>query len=121
MSFDWGAAMAQHVRTWLGIVVAIALHSPAAGAAGSEAKALKTSHASAVQRVKVVKIIEAKMAQKPKSKVAAASKKNVTKYKNQTMHHGPSSEELRFRLQAIIRNLHPLLTAAQTRPPNCRV
>jgi hypothetical protein len=84
MSFDWGAAMAQHVRTWLGIVVAIALHSPAAGAAGSEAKALKTSHASAVQRVKVVKIIEAKMAQKPKSKVAAASKKNVTKYKPKT-------------------------------------
>jgi hypothetical protein len=81
---DWGAAMARNIRTWLGIVIAIALHSPAAGAAGSEAKAQKTSHASAVQRVKLVKIVEAKAGQKPKTKVAVASKKmpkHVTKYK----------------------------------------
>jgi hypothetical protein len=75
--------MAQHIRTWLGIL-AIALQSSTAGAAGSEAKAQKTSHASAVHRVKVVKIIEATAGQKPKTKVTAASKKmpkHVTKYK----------------------------------------
>jgi hypothetical protein len=75
--------MAQILRT-SGIILAIALYSTTAGAAGSEAKAPKTSHASTVHRVKVLQG-EAKAAQTQKAKVAVASKamlrRNATKYK----------------------------------------
>jgi hypothetical protein len=67
--------LTQLTSTSLGILLAIALYSPTAVAAGSEAKAQKTSHASAVHRVKVLRTVEAKAAQKPKTKVAVASKK----------------------------------------------
>jgi hypothetical protein len=78
-----GMTVTQLTSTSLGILLAIALYSPTAVAAGSEAKAQKTNHASAVHRVKVLRT-EAKAAQKPNTKVAVASKKipkHVTKYK----------------------------------------
>jgi DICT domain-containing protein len=80
-----GMAVTQLTSTSIGILLAIALYSPTAVAAGSEAKAQKTSHARAVHRVKVLRTVEAKAAQKPNTKVAVASKKmpkqNATKYK----------------------------------------